>query len=70
MEAEVIATGFSCETCVKNEYLGFEVYTTVTIYMMVIWVMSPCSPVNSHQTFVWRNLLPIFSMWERDIVHR
>jgi hypothetical protein len=34
--------------------------------MMIIWVMTPRSPVNSHQPFVWRNLLPIFFMWERD----
>jgi hypothetical protein len=58
MEMEVIANGFSYESCVKNEYLRFE-----------IMVITKCSPVTSHHSFVWRNLLPIFSMWEIGVVH-
>lgn len=61
MKTEVIASDFSCETCMKNEYLGFEVFTTVTIQNMVTGVMTPCNLVISHNLS-----FGVTPMWESD----
>jgi hypothetical protein len=51
METDVIAIGLSCDTHVKKEYLGSEVFTAATIQIMVICIMTTQISVSSHQLF-------------------
>jgi hypothetical protein len=63
----------SCDKNAKNKCFGSKDFTTVTIQITVICFTTKYSPVRSHQSLVWWNLLPIFScgreIWLMDDLH-
>jgi hypothetical protein len=65
-ETDVIAVGLSCDTLAKNECFRFKVFASD---ISVICITVTQVLLSSYQPFVWRSLLPIFSLWERCMFH-